>query len=109
MHQRVRDDVVMESELRHALTRDELFVVYQPLVDLGDGAVTGLEALVRWQHPVRGPVSPVEFIPLAEACGLITLIGHFVLQKACSEFALLQAQLGHLAPPQDIGHLAGAG
>ncbi|MDP1999202.1 MAG: EAL domain-containing protein [Rhodoferax sp.] len=99
MHKRVRDDVVMESELRRALIRGELFVVYQPLIDLGDGSVTGLEALVRWQHPVRGLVSPVEFIPLAEACGLITLIGHFVLQKACSEFALLQAQLGRQAPP----------
>jgi diguanylate cyclase (GGDEF)-like protein/PAS domain S-box-containing protein len=99
MHKRVRDDVAMESELRRALTQDELFVVYQPLVDLGDGSVTGLEALVRWQHPVRGLVSPVEFIPVAEACGLITLIGHFVLQTACSEFALLRAQLGRQAPP----------
>jgi diguanylate cyclase (GGDEF)-like protein/PAS domain S-box-containing protein len=99
MQQRVRDDAAMESELRQALTQKELWVVYQPLVDLQTGAVTGMEALVRWQHPTRGPVSPVEFIPVAEACGLITLIGHFVLQTACTEFALLQTQLGHLAPP----------
>ncbi len=99
MHQRVRDDVAMESELRRALAQNELLVVYQPLVDLNDKSVTGLEALVRWQHPLRGLVSPVEFIPVAEACGLITRIGHFVLQTACTEFALLQAQLGAQAPP----------
>jgi EAL domain-containing protein (putative c-di-GMP-specific phosphodiesterase class I) len=57
-----------------------------------------MEALVRWQHPLRGLVSPVEFIPVAEACGLITSIGHFVLQTACAEFAHLQALLGRDAP-----------
>jgi diguanylate cyclase (GGDEF)-like protein/PAS domain S-box-containing protein len=98
MHKRVRDDVTLEAELRRALAHDELFVVYQPLVDLASGALAGMEALVRWQHPLRGLVSPVEFIPVAEACGLITSIGHFVLQTACAEFAHLQALLGRDAP-----------
>ena len=99
MHKRIRDDVALESDLRQALALEELFVVYQPLVHLDTGQVYGMEALVRWQHPVRGLVSPVEFIPVAEACGLITLIGHFVLQTACTQFAQLQEQLGHQAPP----------
>lgn len=99
MHKRVRDDVALETELRRALPQDELFVVYQPLVDLVSGALAGMEALVRWQHPLRGLVSPVEFIPVAEACGLIESIGHFVLQTACAEFAHLQALLGREAPP----------
>jgi diguanylate cyclase (GGDEF)-like protein/PAS domain S-box-containing protein len=99
MHKRVRDDVALEADLRRALAQDELFVVYQPLVDLASGALAGMEALVRWQHPQRGMVSPVEFIPVAEACGLITPIGLFVLQTACAEFAHLQALLGPDAPP----------
>ena len=98
MHKRVRDDVTMEADLRQALVQDELFVVYQPLVDLTNGSVVGMEALVRWQHRVRGVVSPVEFIPVAEACGLITSIGLFVLQTACADFAHLQALLGAMAP-----------
>lgn len=98
MHKRVRDDVTLEADLRRALPQDELFVVYQPLVDLASGALAGMEALVRWRHPLRGMVSPVEFIPVAEACGLIEPIGHFVLQTACAEFAHLQALLGQEAP-----------
>ena len=98
MHKRVRDDVTLEADLRRALPQDELFVVYQPLVDLASGALAGMEALLRWQHPLRGMVSPVEFIPVAEACGLIEPIGHFVLQTACAEFAHLQALLGQEAP-----------
>ena len=99
MHKRVRDDVSMENDLRQALINRELSVVYQPLVDLDDGRLVGIEALIRWRHPQRGMVSPVMFIPVAEACGLIGQIGQFVLQTACAEFASLRQGLGELAPP----------
>ena len=98
MHKRVRDDVAMEADLRRALADGELSVVYQPLVELATGSLDGMEALVRWQHPLGRMVSPIEFIPVAEACGLIAPIGHFVLQTACAGFAHLQALLGRNAP-----------
>lgn len=98
MHRRVRDDVSLENDLREAVSRGELSVVYQPLVDLATRRLMGMEALVRWRHPQRGMVSPVEFIPVAEAIGLIGRLGDLVLRTACSEFALLQAELGPLAP-----------
>ncbi len=98
MHRRVRDDVSLENDLREALQRNELSVVYQPLVDLTTGAFSGMEALVRWKHPIRGMVSPAEFIPVAEASGMIVKVGAFVLQTACAEFAWLQGTLGSDAP-----------
>ncbi|MEO7940339.1 MAG: bifunctional diguanylate cyclase/phosphodiesterase, partial [Burkholderiaceae bacterium] len=98
MHRRVRDDVALENDLRRALPDGELFVVYQPLVDLVSRRITGMEALVRWKHPERGLVSPVEFIPMAEAVGLIGKIGAMVLHTACGDFAWMQATLGPLAP-----------
>jgi len=99
MRQRLTDSVVLERDLRQALSRQEMFVVYQPLVDLGTGALAGLEALVRWRHPARGLVSPVEFIPLAESSGLIGALGLFVLETACRDFVAMQLALGPLAPP----------
>lgn len=98
MHKRVRDDVALENDLRQALPNGELFVVYQPLINLDDGGLAGMEALIRWRQPQRGMVSPVTFIPVAEACGLIGQIGQFVLRTACAEFALLRERLGDLAP-----------
>jgi diguanylate cyclase (GGDEF)-like protein len=89
MRQQVRASVALENDLRLALEQHELFVVYQPLVNLASGAFTGVEALLRWRHPVRGMVSPVEFIPVAEACGLIGALGQFVLQSACHAFAAM--------------------
>jgi diguanylate cyclase (GGDEF)-like protein/PAS domain S-box-containing protein len=99
MHRRVRDDVSLENDLRQALAENALSVVYQPLVDLNSGALTGMEALVRWKHPQRGMVSPAEFIPVAEASGLIVKVGAFVLHTACAEFAWLKSTLGPDAPP----------
>ena len=99
MHRRVRDDVELENDLRRAIQQNEMSVVYQPMVDLNTGALSGMEALVRWKHPQRGMVSPVEFIPVAEASGLIMKVGAFVLQTACAEFAWLQRALGAAAPP----------
>ena len=98
MHKRVRDDVALENDLRLALAAGQLFVVYQPLVDLVSLQMTGMEALVRWKHPERGLVSPVEFIPIAETIGLIGKIGSFVLQTACRDFAWLHETLGERAP-----------
>jgi diguanylate cyclase len=70
--------------LRHALTRSEFFLVYQPIINLVSGAITGFEALIRWRHPTRGTLTPADFIPIAEECGLIIPIGEWVLREACA-------------------------
>ncbi|MGI4777888.1 MAG: putative bifunctional diguanylate cyclase/phosphodiesterase [Janthinobacterium lividum] len=88
----------IESDLRRALEEDELFVVYQPIVRLSDGACAGMEALVRWQHPVRGIVPPIEFIDIAEETGLVGALGSFVLRTACRQSVAWKRQLGALAP-----------
>jgi diguanylate cyclase (GGDEF)-like protein/PAS domain S-box-containing protein len=98
MRKRLRDDVSLENDLRQALEQGQLYVMYQPLIDLRSGVLTGLEALVRWNHPQRGPVSPVIFVPIAEANGMIDALGRFVLRTACEEFMRLQARLGEQAP-----------
>jgi len=98
MHERVAHSLGIENDLRTALQRDELFVVYQPVVDFGDPAASGVEALVRWNHPTRGLVPPVEFIPVAEESGLIVEVGQRVLEIACRQFVAWQAGLGPRAP-----------
>jgi EAL domain-containing protein (putative c-di-GMP-specific phosphodiesterase class I) len=77
----------IEESLRRALERQEFTLHYQPKVNLSTGEITGAEALIRWTHPTRGPISPGQFIPVAEDCGLILPIGNWVLREAC-----LQAQ-----------------
>jgi diguanylate cyclase (GGDEF)-like protein/PAS domain S-box-containing protein len=76
-----------EAELRRALEHDEFVLHFQPQVDLAGGAVVGWEALVRWQHPVRGLVPPAQFLPIAEAAGLIVPLGEQVMLKACRQAA----------------------
>jgi len=83
----VRDRRMMEHDLRHAISRNELTLVYQPQIDIQSGDVTGFEALIRWMHPTRGAISPAVFIPVAEESGLILQIGEWVLRKACAEAA----------------------
>ncbi|GAB4283320.1 MAG: hypothetical protein Fur0025_13160 [Oscillatoriaceae cyanobacterium] len=79
------DKLALESSLRYALERGELFVQYQPQAGLSDGRISSAEALIRWRHPRRGLVSPLEFIPIAEANGAIVPIGEWVLQTACAQ------------------------
>jgi diguanylate cyclase (GGDEF)-like protein len=87
MHERVRDRVEIEFALRHALAKDQLHLVYQPIVDLRNGRLVGAEALLRWDHPDRGPVSPLDFISIAEDTGLIAAIGRWVLDEALRQLA----------------------
>ena len=90
MHTEALQKLRLESDLRRAIEREEFRVCYQPIVGLKLGKILGFEALVRWQHPERGLVSPVEFIPLAEDAGLIGAIDFWVLQEACLQLRLWQ-------------------
>jgi diguanylate cyclase len=80
----------LENDLRHAMERQEFALHYQPKINLHSGAITGVEALIRWHHPQRGLVLPAQFIPIAEECGFIVPIGHWVLREACRQAKLWQ-------------------
>ena len=103
MHEAARERQRMESDLRVALEKGQLRVVFQPSVDASSEEVTGFEALIRWDHPEHGPVSPALFIPLAEEIGLISEIGEWVLRTACAEAAKWPEQVSiavNLSPIQ---------
>src|SRR5438128_2071538 len=85
MNKHTFERLAMESSLRRAVERSEFLLHYQPKLDLRTGAIAGVEALVRWQHPDWGMVSPAQFIPLAEETGLIVQIGEWVLKAACEQ------------------------
>jgi diguanylate cyclase (GGDEF)-like protein len=87
MDARVKARRVLEMDLRQAIVDGAFEVYYQPCVSLGDDKITGCEALLRWQHPERGMISPAEFIPIAEETGLINQLGEWVLTAACAEAA----------------------
>jgi diguanylate cyclase (GGDEF)-like protein len=103
MNVRLRLRRELQSDLHRALANGEFEVRYQPLLDALDGNLTGFEALLRWHHPERGLMLPLEFIPLAETSGLIKPLGQWVLQQACSEAAAWPAPLKvavNLSPAQ---------
>jgi diguanylate cyclase (GGDEF)-like protein len=87
MQDTIQNRMALEMDLRDALQNDEFFLAYQPILALVDMSPTGVEALIRWRHPARGVLQPDEFIPLAEETGLISEIGKWVLEEACSQAA----------------------
>lgn len=98
MRKRAQNRMNLESDLRKAISGDQLRLDYQPIVNLRTGALQSVEALIRWQHPERGIISPGEFIPLAEDTGLIVQIGEWAMRNACEQFAKWQHELGEDAP-----------
>jgi EAL domain-containing protein (putative c-di-GMP-specific phosphodiesterase class I) len=103
MDARIHIRRMLELDLQNAITRNEFELYYQPLVSLISNSLTGFEALLRWHHPVKGLVSPLEFIPVAEETGMIVAIGEWVLRTACFEAATWPADLSiavNLSPVQ---------
>lgn len=86
MHASVVRRMTLESELRHAVNREQLHLAYQPVIDIEDGRLVAFEALMRWNHPDFGTVSPAEFLPVAEDCGLIIELGDWALCEACAQY-----------------------
>jgi EAL domain-containing protein (putative c-di-GMP-specific phosphodiesterase class I) len=97
MHASAMQRLLMESELRRGIERGELRLLYQPVHSLATGKLVEVEALVRWEHPQRGMISPADFIPLAEETGLILPLGHWVLHEACRQVKLWQTEVPRLA------------
>jgi EAL domain-containing protein (putative c-di-GMP-specific phosphodiesterase class I) len=105
MREAFEKTVNLATDLRLALERDEFVVYYQPICTLADGDLIGLEALVRWQHPTRGMVAPMEFIPTAEETELIVPIGHWVLREACRSTSAWNQQRALAGLPELTVHV----
>ncbi len=102
MHEQVVERLELENDLRRALDQDQLALAYQPRVELKSGRLIGFEALLRWNHPIRGMIMPGRFISLAEETGLIVPIGFWVLREACKDLVRWQKQFP-VDPPLDVG------
>ncbi len=98
MQARLTRHVAIETSLRRAIGSNELYLVYQPIVELSTGRIVSAEALLRWQHPVLGTVAPAEFIPIAEESGLIVALGQWVQKEACETMAAWRSQDLRTAP-----------
>jgi EAL domain-containing protein (putative c-di-GMP-specific phosphodiesterase class I) len=92
----------LETDLRHAIDRGEFEVHYQPTIDLNSGRLVSMEALVRWRHPDRGLVAPIEFIPLSEETGLIIALGKWVLGESCRQAVSWRNRFGESAPSVSV-------
>lgn len=92
MHSAVHDRLQLVSEIRPAIALGQFIVQYQPVFNLASGELVGLEALVRWNHPERGTIPPLEFIPLAEECGAMPALGEWVLREACAQLKRWQTE-----------------
>ena len=97
MHQDVSDALALRMDLRQAIARDEFRIFFQLICDPANSHITGVEALVRWQHPTRGLVSPLAFVPIAEEIGAIRSIGRWVLRQACEQLSRWNMRFGSLA------------
>jgi diguanylate cyclase (GGDEF)-like protein/PAS domain S-box-containing protein len=98
MRARKTDRLTLESDLRRAIEREEIAILYQPIVRLEDRSVAGFEALARWNHPKLGRMSPAEFITIAEETGLIVELGLFVLERTARQLSIWQRTLRHRTP-----------
>ena len=92
MHRQAQQVLQLETDLRIALESEQFLLHYQPIISLPTNSIKGFEALVRWQHPQRGLLSPLDFIPIAEETGLIIPLGIWVLRQACTQFQMWQRQ-----------------
>lgn len=102
MQQDILEKLTLRAELQRAVENGQLYVVYQPVVDLEEGRIRGVEALVRWNHPQRGVLSPTVFIPIAEDSGLIVEIGRFVQKTACKQLSLWNRIRGDKAMTMNV-------
>ncbi|MGG6294866.1 EAL domain-containing protein [Leptolyngbya sp. AN02str] len=98
MHVQIIRQLELENDLRQAIEGRQFTLFYQPIVSLASGQLSGFEALVRWQHPQKGMVSPAEFIPIAEETGLIVPLGKWILQEACQQMVTWQTQFAAALP-----------
>ncbi|MEX0659703.1 MAG: EAL domain-containing protein [Egibacteraceae bacterium] len=97
MHEQLSRRLALRADLQRAVSEEQLWLAYQPIVSLTDGRVLAVEALVRWDHPILGPVSPTEFIPIAEDSGMIGPIGHWVVEQSLAQLCTWRRQRPALA------------